>query len=186
MKVDRSLFLALCGTIAAGGACQRAARPTTVPVLDLGAASASPEASTQVADPKENEGPKCDDTVGDAPSCESLGGGNCDLPGRECYAMVPLMKPGVATHFVSCMRKFAADRLCGDVRLMYSCEQAALKGACPDPTAKEYCAKEHDPTSEAEAVEGCAVFAAGMNAEGRRKLGACSDFSCLEGMLQEQ
>ena len=185
MQIDRALFLALCGTIAAGGGCRPTAQSTVVPTFDVPAPARAPASAAPSTDAPPDP-LTCDDSVGTAPSCESLTSSspNCDpadFPQAQCYAFSPFLKPKLAEQFVKCLLALSPADMCG-VMGTYKCEREALSAACPDAVASAYCATEHDPNTELELVNQCTKLDAGMTEEARQRFSACVDFSCIEGM----
>jgi hypothetical protein len=192
MKIDRTLFLALCGTIASGAACKQTATTTTVPILDIGSVgSAMPAPPPVVEAPASEAAAKCDDSIGgDGPSCEALQSEDpsCapfEFPHTQCYGFTPLLKPRLASAFVTCLAKLTPRELC-DATNTYKCKNEVIRMACRDSSASDYCAAEN-PGIEGEDRARCIEYASGLNTEGRHRLGGChEEYGCIEGLLQEQ
>jgi hypothetical protein len=192
VKVDRGLFLALVGTIGAGGACKTTQTNVGVPTMDLPIpGSAGPTvAGWPDGGSSTSQGPEetCDDSKGDPPACATMAheDSSCapfEFPHSQCAGFVPLLKPGAAERFVTCMTRLTPTELCDAMRT-YKCKEDALVNACPDPSVNDYCSGEgidDDPQAKA----ACKAHAGGLNEAGRDRMGRCGSTPCIEGLLQE-
>jgi hypothetical protein len=191
MKIDRTLFLALCGTIASGAACKQTATTTTVPILDIGSIASATATPAPIVEATPSEvAAKCDDSIaGDGPSCEALQteDSSCapfEFPHMQCSGFAPLLKPRLASAFIACLARLSPQELC-DATNTYKCKKDVVHMACKDSSAADYCAAEN-PGIEGEDRARCIENAAGLNAEGRHRLGGChEEYGCIEGLLQE-
>lgn len=148
MAADRSNFLLIAGTLAAGGVAgwalrggsannppPRAATPETqaektkaAPVqgpIDVAIAETTPAANA------------CDDSVGIAEECPSVGpvdeGVCANIIFKRCNEFKAAFKPKVAQAAVACLRRLKANERCDPTRIN-QCGHAALMSACPEPS----------------------------------------------------
>jgi hypothetical protein len=147
MAIDRSDFLILATTLAAGGAGgwfyrdrspePRPPAPTPAPR----AAPAAPSASTPpwpsaVAVVNAKAPPLCDDGQGTPEQCPSIGPadeGICNnIIYKRCQEFKTAFKPRVATQAVACLRALKGYERCDPLRIN-QCGHMALMAACPEP-----------------------------------------------------
>lgn len=144
MAVDRSSFLLIATALAAGGVGGWALRdggaakqPPVAPAPPPLAASAAPPAAPTtvlVVDPKV-AGAACDDSVGAAEECPSVGPsdeGICpNIIATRCNVYKATFKPKVAQQAVACLRQLKGGERCDPARIQL-CGHAALMAACPE------------------------------------------------------
>lgn len=149
MAIDRSDFLILATTLAAGGAGgfmyrdrePRPPAPAPSVVAPPPAPSAAPAPTGPVAvtlvDPRTTNAPACDDSVGAPEQCPSVGPsdeGMCpNVIYKRCQEFRTAFKPRVATQAVACLRALKPAERCDPARINL-CGHLALMSACPDPT----------------------------------------------------
>jgi hypothetical protein len=142
MVIERSGFLLMAGTLAAGGAVgwyahdskahrERAEMPAPTPVV-----SAAPVATPVVVVEHAPPPPACDDNVGTPEACPAVGPsdeGVCsNIAAKRCAEFKSAFKPKVAQAAVSCLRHLKGNELCDPARVNL-CGHTALMAACPDP-----------------------------------------------------
>jgi hypothetical protein len=148
MAVDRSNFLLIAGTLAAGGivgwglrsnAPPRTPAPTAEPAKEPARVHAAvPEAPVDVAVVESTAAATaaCDDSVGIPEECPSVGpsdeGVCANVILKRCTDFKAAFKPKVAQAAVSCLRQLKANERC-DVTRINQCGHAALMAACPEP-----------------------------------------------------
>jgi hypothetical protein len=141
MVIEKSGFLLMAGTLAAGGvggwlahdskghAAQTAA-VSEAPVV----APAAPPASVVVVEHAPPP-PVCDDSVGAAADCPAIGPsdeGMCsNIAATRCADFKLAFKPKVAQSAVSCLRSLKPNEMCDPARVNL-CGHTALMAACPD------------------------------------------------------
>jgi len=155
MVIEKSGFLLMAGTLAAGGVggwlahdakshrerTQFAEPPATaLPVV----ASAAPK--TVVADlaPALPAAPACDDNVGVVEDCPAMGPadeGVCtNFAAKRCTEFKSAFKPKVAQAAVACVKTLKGNAACDPARVNL-CGHSALMAAClepiPEPTKAE-------------------------------------------------
>lgn len=146
MAIDRSDFLIIATTLAAGGAGgwffrdrSPDARPTPEPVAPPAVTASAPPppqgpVAVSVVDSK--TAPACDDSQGTPEQCPSVGPadeGICaNLIHKRCQEFKDAFKPRVATQAVACLRALKGYERCDPVRIN-QCGHMALMAACPDP-----------------------------------------------------
>jgi len=147
MIIEKSGFLLMAGTLAAGGVggwlahdakshrerAQFAEPPTTaMPVV---AASASAPAVI-VASDRVPAPPACDDNVGTAEDCPAMGPadeGVCtNFAAKRCAEFKSAFKPKVAQAAVACIKTLKGNAACDPARVNL-CGHSALMAACPAP-----------------------------------------------------
>lgn len=142
MIIEKSGFLLLAGTLAAGGAGgwlahdskarrEHSDEPITAATVSAAPASAAPVVSVdQTPAP-----PVCDDSTGTPDDCPAVGPsdeGVCsNVAARRCAEFKSAFKPRVAAAAVSCLRRLKGNELCDPARVNL-CGHAALMAACPD------------------------------------------------------
>lgn len=148
MAIDRSDFLILATTLAAGGAGgwfyrDREPRPLAPPPVASApppVVSAPPAPSgpvpVKIVDSRLAESPACDDSQGTPEQCPSTGPadeGMCpDLIFKRCNDFKNAFKPRVATQAVACLRALKPQERCDPARINL-CGHLALMAACPAP-----------------------------------------------------
>jgi hypothetical protein len=144
MAIDRSDFLILASTLAAGGAGGWFVRERTAdmrpPPPAPAPSPAKPVASTPpwpsavaVVDAKPPA--VCDDSQGTPEQCPSVGPadeGICNnIIYKRCQEFKNAFKPKVATQAVACLRALKGFERCDPLRIN-QCGHMALMAACPD------------------------------------------------------
>jgi hypothetical protein len=149
MAIDRSDFLILASTLAAGGAGGWFYRdrgpdlrpppvaPPPAPVQGPAPSSSVPPWPSAVAIIDAHAAPACDDGQGTPEPCPSVGPadeGICaNLIYKRCQEYKTAFKPRVATHAVACLRALKGHERCDPLRIN-QCGHTALMAACPDPS----------------------------------------------------
>lgn len=143
MIIEKSGFLLMAGTLAAGGVGgwfvhdSKAHREgvTEVPVTTATASAAPIAAAPVVVVDQTPPPPLCDDSVGTADECPAVGPsdeGVCsNIAAKRCAEFKSTFKPKVAATAVSCLRHLKGNELCDPARVNL-CGHAALMAACPD------------------------------------------------------
>jgi hypothetical protein len=141
MIIERSGFLLMAGTLAAGGAVgwyaheSKAHREPVVEVPVAAAPVAPPVASVVVV--QAPPPPVCDDSVGVPEDCPAVGPsdeGVCsNIAAKRCAEFKSAFKPKVAQAAVACLRHLKGNELCDPARVNL-CGHTALMAACPEPT----------------------------------------------------
>src|SRR6185369_7490799 len=145
MIIEKSGFLLMAGTLAAGGVGgwlahdakmhsdrpQFAEPPTTaVPVV----ASAAPSAA--VVTERIPAAPICDDSIGTVEDCPAMGPadeGVCtNFAAKRCADFKSTFKPKVAQAAVACLKTLKGNAACDPSRVNL-CGHTALMAACPEP-----------------------------------------------------
>jgi len=152
MVIEKSGFLLMAGTLAAGGVggwlahdakshrerTQFAEPPTTsLPV----AASSAPKPLVADLAPAVPAAPVCDDNVGTVEDCPAMGPadeGVCtNFAAKRCAEFKSAFKPRVAQAAVACVKTLKGNAACDPARVNL-CGHSALMNAClepsPDPT----------------------------------------------------
>ncbi|MEP7053061.1 MAG: hypothetical protein ABJB12_22035 [Pseudomonadota bacterium] len=213
MIIEKSGFLLMAGTLAAGGVGgwlahdskmqhDRAAAPPAAEQV----APAPPTASVVVVD-RTPPPPLCDDNVGTPEDCPAMGPadeGVCNnVAAKRCADFKAAFKPKVAAAAVSCLRHLKPNELCDPARVNL-CGHSALMAACPDlpppaPTAGGTELGNAPPpppsavtTACENIVKGCAGASvadcrqtlSGMTDAGRASITACMASHCTDkGLL---
>ena len=143
MIIERSGFLLMAGTLAAGGVGgwllrdSKLAHTTAEMPVAVGLASATPEPPEPkvVVVERLPAAPLCDDSVGTVEACPAMGPadeGVCsNLAAKRCAEFKLAFKPKVAQSAVSCLRSLKGNALCDPSRVNL-CGHSALMAACPD------------------------------------------------------
>jgi hypothetical protein len=143
MTIDRSDFLILATTLAAGGAGGwffRDRGPDLRPPPAPASPSAGPVASappwpSAVAVVDSKPAPACDDSQGTPEQCPSVGPadeGICNnIIYKRCEEFKKAFKPRPATQAVACLRALKGYERCDPLRIN-QCGHMALMAACPD------------------------------------------------------
>lgn len=141
MIIERSAFLLLAGTLAAGGAVGWFAHESKAHsgrVVEAPAATASvaaPAISVVVVE-QAPPAPVCDDGVGVPEDCPAVGPsdeGVCsNIAAKRCADFKSAFKPKVAQAAVACLRHLKGNELCDPARVNL-CGHTALMAACPEP-----------------------------------------------------
>jgi hypothetical protein len=141
MVIEKSGFLLMAGTLAAGGvggwlahdSKSHPERAVAVPVAPV-AAPAAPPASVVVVEHAPPP-PMCDDSVGAPADCPAIGPsdeGMCsNVAAKRCSDFKLAFKPKVAQAAVSCLRALKPNEMCDPARVNL-CGHTALMAACPD------------------------------------------------------
>jgi hypothetical protein len=142
MVIEKSGFLLMAGTLAAGGVGgwlvhdsktqrEHAAQP---PAQVAPNAPPTPSASVLVIEHAPPP-PVCDDNVGTPEDCPAMGPadeGVCsNFAAKRCAEFKLAFKPKVAAAAVSCLRHLKPNELCDPARVNL-CGHTALMAACPD------------------------------------------------------
>lgn len=144
MIIEKSGFLLMAGTLAAGGVGgwlahdakthsehQRSAEPptTAVPVV-------APAPSAAVVVEHIPAAPICDDSVGTVEDCPAMGPadeGVCtNFAAKRCADFKSTFKPKVAQAAVACLKSLKGNAACDPSRVNL-CGHSALMAACPEP-----------------------------------------------------
>lgn len=149
MAIDRSDFLILATTLAAGGAggwfvrdreakLQPPPAPAPAPAPKPSAAPApTGPVPVTITDPKASAAPVCDDSQGTPEQCPSIGPadeGICaNIIYKRCNEFKASFKPRVATNAVACLRALKGFERCDPIRIN-QCGHMALMASCPEPT----------------------------------------------------
>jgi hypothetical protein len=148
LAIDRSDFLILATTLAAGGAGgwfvrdreaslrpPPAPAPAPAPVPSAAAAPSGPIPVT-ITDPKASTAPVCDDSQGSPEQCPSIGPADEGICGniifKRCNEFKASFKPRVATNAVACLRALKGHERCDPIRIN-QCGHMALMNACQEP-----------------------------------------------------
>ncbi|HWZ92104.1 MAG TPA: hypothetical protein VNW92_24745 [Polyangiaceae bacterium] len=147
MVIERSGFLVLAGTLAAGGVGGWLARDSKAQhdrseqlrIAAMGSAAPVVTSAAVVERvPPPPPPPACDDNVGVPEDCPAVGPsdeGVCsNIAAKRCAEFKSAFKPKVAQAAVSCLRHLKGNELCDPARVNL-CGHAALMAACPDPSA---------------------------------------------------
>ncbi len=146
MIIEKSGFLLMAGTLAAGGVGgwlahdakahrERAlyAEPPT-PALPVVVASAP---SAAVVAERVPAPPSCDDSLGTVEDCPAMGPadeGVCtNFAAKRCSEFKSAFKPRVAQAAVACVKTLKGNAACDPARVNL-CGHSALMAACPEPT----------------------------------------------------
>ncbi len=144
MVIERSAFLLMAGTLAAGAGVGWFARdskahrerPDEIPVTQA-TPPVAPSAATVVVVEHAPPPPVCDDSMGAPGDCPAVGPadeGVCsNVAAKRCMEFKSAFKPKVAQAAVSCLRQLKVNELC-DPTHVNLCGHTALMAACPDPT----------------------------------------------------
>lgn len=143
MVIDRSGFLLSAAALAGGGVAGWTLRDSRVierePVALSKPAEKTPEpvaTSIPVVDQNAVAAPACDDSVGAADACPSVGpseeGVCANVIAKRCNDYKSSFKPKVAQAAVACLRGLQGNERCDATRIN-RCGHAALMSACPEP-----------------------------------------------------
>jgi hypothetical protein len=136
----------------------------------------------------------CYDGAADEVTCDALNTTGCDIKDfldAKCAMTSTNMKPGVSNAARNCMLALTPTELCDDALNTYHCVDQALRGACPDATAKPSCDQilafpacsgKTDVTAET-----CEAYLSGLTDAGRTQMvtcmeGYCDLYSCSESL----
>lgn len=169
MIIEKSGFLLMAGTLAAGGVggwlahdakTQRAhtsyAEPphTAVPLVT--------PPPTVVATERIPAPPVCDDTAGSPGDCPAMGPadeGVCtNFAAKRCAEFKTAFKPKVAQSAVACLKSLTGNAACDPSRVNL-CGHSALMAACPEPTPDATKADTSTPTPPSPVVTACESIA---------------------------
>src|SRR3954464_7359446 len=147
MIIEKSGFLLMAGTLAAGGVggwlahdakahrerTEFAEPPNTaVPV------ATAPAPSVELASNLSPALPACDDSVGTPEECPAMGPadeGVCtNFAAKRCSEFKSAFKPKVAQAAVACVKMLKGNAACDPARVNL-CGHSALMAACPAPVA---------------------------------------------------
>jgi hypothetical protein len=206
MIIEKSGFLLIAGTLAAGGVggwlahdakAQRERTkfpepPTTA--VPIASPSSVPVITQRVPTP-----PVCDDSVGTVEECPAMGPadeGVCtNFAAKRCSEFKSAFKPKVAQAAVACVKNLAGNAACDPARVNL-CGHSALMAACaeptPDPTQADAAATASSPVvSACEAIvrscagqpllptlADCRQTLAGMSDFGRASMVQCMAKHC--------
>jgi hypothetical protein len=150
MIIEKSGFLLMAGTLAAGGVggwlahdakthrerIPLAEPPTTAVPLVASAPSAPSAAQVGIGE-RAPAPPVCDDTVGVPEECPAMGPadeGVCtNFAAKRCAEFKSAFKPKVAQAAVACLKTLKGNAACDPARVNL-CGHSALMAACPEPT----------------------------------------------------
>jgi hypothetical protein len=145
MAIDRSDFLILATTLAAGGAGGYVFRdrapgpqPASAPPPAAAPSNLPPPwpSAVSVVDSRTASAPVCDDAQGTPEQCPSVGPsdeGICpDVILKRCQEFKLAFKPRVAALAVACLRALKGGERCDPARIN-QCGHMALVAACPEP-----------------------------------------------------
>jgi hypothetical protein len=145
MIIEKSGFLLMAGTLAAGGVggwlahdakTQRdrvpfAEPPTTAVPLVASAAPSAAALAERIPAP-----PMCDDSLGTVEDCPAMGPadeGVCtNFAAKRCSEFKAAFKPKVAQAAVACLKTLKGNAACDPSRVNL-CGHSALMAACPEP-----------------------------------------------------
>lgn len=144
MIIERTGFLLMAGSLAAGGAAGWLVRDSNVGQERQGVVLATPAPAPAVAATAEPTGvvivdlaavaPACDDSAGVAEDCPSMGPSDEGLCGnriaKRCADFKNSFKPRVAQEAVACLNRLKGNERC-DLARIDRCGHAALMTACP-------------------------------------------------------
>ena len=151
MIIEKSGFLLMAGTLAAGGVGGWLAHdakthrermqfseppiPAVPVVASAPAVAAAPSAS--VVGERAPVGPVCDDSVGTVEDCPAMGPadeGVCtNFAAKRCTEFKSAFKPKVAQAAVACIKTLKGNAACDPSRVNL-CGHSALMAACPEPS----------------------------------------------------
>jgi len=143
MVIERSGFLLTAAALAGGGVAGWTLRDARAierePVVTVRPAAKTPETAVSgvpLVDPKALAAPACDDSVGVAEACPSVGpsdeGVCANVIAKRCNDFKTSFKPKVAQAAVACLRGLQGAERC-DATRVNRCGHAALMSACPEP-----------------------------------------------------
>ena len=144
MIIEKSGFLVLAGTLAAGGVGgwlahdskvhkdrARYAEPPTTALPVVASAPVVTATSERIPAP-----PVCDDSVGTPEECPAMGPadeGVCtNFAAKRCADFKSSFKPKVAQAAVACLKTLKGNAACDPARVNL-CGHTALMAACPEP-----------------------------------------------------
>ncbi len=142
MVIERSGFLLLAGTLAAGGvggwlahdSKSQRERAVVAPVAEPPLPVAAPSAPVAVVEHAPST-PGCDDSAGMPEDCPAVGPadeGVCsNVAAKRCADFKAAFKPRVAQAAVACLRHLKPNEMCDPSRVNL-CGHSALMAACPD------------------------------------------------------
>ena len=150
MQVDKTSFLLLAGTLAAGGAggyffheygdrLRHRASPPTPPAT---AATPAPSASAPATVEQKVATPSCDDSQGEPEACPPAPAPNdegmaCNVAAKRCVDYKQAFKPKVAQLSVSCLRKLVGPERCDLYRANLCGHKALMAGCHESPPASD-------------------------------------------------
>jgi hypothetical protein len=140
MIIERSGFLLMAGTLAAGGVGGWVAHDSKVhaerPAPQVALVAPAPPASVVVIEHLPPP-PVCDDSVGSPGDCPAVGpsdeGMAVNIAAKRCADFKLAFKPKVAQAAVACLRQLKPNEMFDAARVNL-CGHTALMAACPDPT----------------------------------------------------
>ena len=207
MIIEKSGFLLMAGTLAAGGVggwlvhdakTQREHLSYAQPPL---AAAPIVTASAPVVEVATIPlPPMCDDSVGSAADCPAMGPADeavcSNFAAKRCAEYKTAFKPKVAQTAVACLKSLTGNAMC-DASRVNLCGHAALMSACPEPApdpSKAGTASATPPSAVVTAcdsiIKGCAAQAmtpsladcrqtlSGMSDAGRASMVECMATHC--------
>jgi len=147
MIIEKSGFLLMAGTLAAGGVGGwlahdakshrervQFAEPT---VAAVPVAVPAPSASVASVTERVPAPPSCDDSVGTVEECPAMGPadeGVCtNFAAKRCADFKTAFKPKVAQTAVACLKSLKGNAACDPARVNL-CGHSALMAACPEPS----------------------------------------------------
>jgi hypothetical protein len=196
MIIEKSGFLLMAGTLAAGGVggwfahdakTQRARMSYAEPPLTAVPIVTASAPVVEVASDRIPLPPLCDDSVGTAGDCPAMGPaeeGVCsNFAAKRCAEYKTAFKPKVAQSAVACLKSLTGNALC-DASRVNLCGHAALMSACPEPTpdpSKANAASAAPPSPVVTACDNIIKACSGQaltpsSADCRQTLSGMSDF----------
>ena len=168
MVIEKSGFLLIAGTLAAGGVggwlahdakTHREQRPfaepptTAVPIV-----APAPSASIAVIPEHAPVLPTCDDSVGTVEECPAMGPadeGVCtNFAAKRCTEFKSAFKPKVAQAAVACIKTLKGNAACDPARVNL-CGHNALMAACPEPMPDPSKAETGAPVTSSPLTNAC-------------------------------
>lgn len=150
MIIEKSGFLLMAGTLAAGGVggwlahdakTQRERRPFAEPpttAVPVAASSTGPAAiaSEHLVVAPVAPAPVCNDDIGTVEDCPAMGPADeavcANFAAKRCAEFKSTFKPKVAQAAVACLKTLKGNAACDPARVN-SCGHSALMAACPEP-----------------------------------------------------
>jgi len=148
MVIEKSGFLLMAGTLAAGGVGGWLAHDVkshneraqlsepAIAAVPVVVPSAAPVTSVAATAERAPAAPVCDDSVGTVEECPAMGPadeGVCtNFAAKRCSEFKAAFKPKVAQAAVTCIKNLKGNAACDPARVN-SCGHNALMAACPEP-----------------------------------------------------
>ncbi len=145
MIIEKSGFLLMAGTLAAGGVggwlahdakAHRERAVYTEPAIPIAPIVKDAPSAAVVVTERIPAPPACDDSVGTVDECPAMGPadeGVCtNFAAKRCGEFKSAFKPKVAQTAVACLKSLKGNAACDTARVNL-CGHSALMNACPEP-----------------------------------------------------